>query len=246
MYKNIFEGKKAAIFNLNGTVVSNTHDLRKRAVTEVLDDLGYGFINPKPYCVSGTPIKTIWESIIIGNDIKNILGISELETKTIEKYTKIIRDTELETVDGFWDLIYELKEERGFKTAVISDMERAVDTTVIDKLDVSNFFDVSVFKDDVKKEMPSAVAYKKILGELKIKPGDAVAFENSILGVKSAGTAGIDTILIWDGETKRRFFKGNIVHTATTLSEYVGNLDKTHLEYIAESCKGALEDKKGL
>ncbi len=244
MYKNLFEGKKAAIFNLNGTVVSNTHTLRKKAVDEVLDVIGYGFINPNPYCSAGSSIKTTWESIIMGNDIENTLSVQELVTQTIEKYTEIIKKTELDVIEGFWDLIFELKEEAGFKTAVISDMPRGVDELVMKKLDLLGVFEVSVFLDDVKKEIPSSAAYKKILRELKIKPKEAIAFDNSITGVRAAGKSGIDTILIWDGETKRRFFKGNVVHTALNLSEYVGGLNKTHLEYIAESCKGALEDKK--
>ena len=246
MYKNLFEGKKVAIFNLNGTVVVNTQDLRKKAVGEVLDVIGYGFINPNPYCLAGSSIKTTWESIIIGNEIENTLSIKELETKTVEKYIEIIKKTELETIDGFWDLIYELKEEAGFKTAVISDMPRDVDSLVMEKLDLLGVFDVSVFLDDVKKEIPSTAPYKKILRELKIKPKEAIAFDNSVEGVRSAGKSDVDTILIWDGETKRRFFKGKVVHTAFNLSEYVGGLNKTYLEYIAESCKGALEDKKHL
>jgi len=244
MYKNIFEGKKAVIFNLNSAVASNTHTFKKEAVSKVLKEIGYGYINPEPYCVRGYPFKTIWEAILLGNDISKSPNIGELEKKTIEKYTLIVKNSDIEVQDGFWDIVYEFKEEKKMKLALISDFPRETDTHTINKAEISELFDVYIFADDVKKPKPNPEVYKKTLKALGTKAKDALAFEDSVPGVKSAGVAKIDTLVLWDGVTRKRLYRGKVLNMSLDFSTYVGNLDKTHLEYIAESCKGALEDKK--
>lgn len=242
MYKTFFEDKKAVIFDIDGTIFKESREFRIKALKKVLENMKLSYIDPDPYCISGYASKEVWDAILYANDIKDI-DINELVNKTEEAYIDLIKNTELEPTDGFWDIFYELKQEKNFKTAITTNTRRSTQEIVMEKLDIKGVFDVEVFADDVRRPKPNPEIYKKALKLLKVRSKETICFEDSIPGAKSSVEAGIDTIVIWDGETRKSFFGDKILDFSMDFTPYPGNLDETHIEYVVRSYKDAVEKR---
>ncbi len=243
MFKKYFEGKKAVFFDLDGTIVKETEELKKQAFEKVLKDLDASYIDPKPYCISGYPLKDCWKAILYANELPEKKSIKELVEKTREVYLEIIKNSDIKPLEGFWDLIYELKTEKNLKIGLTTNTNRATQEVVSQKLGISDIFDVIICGDEVRKPKPHPEMYKKALKKLGIKPKEALVFEDSFPGVESAGKAGIDTLVIWDGETRKSNYKGKVIDFTSDFTPFPGKLDETHVEYLARKYEEAKENK---
>lgn len=241
MYKEIFGAKKAVIFDLDGTIVPETVEIRRRAFEKVLKDLRLSYIDPRPFYAPGYPSENIWETIFNTHDIKGHKP-KDMAEKTRHAYLELLKQTELDTADGFWDFYFELKE-KNFKIALVSNSPREIQNLIIDKVEIKNLFDVEIFGDDIKNPKPDPEIFKKALKELKVKPKEAIVFENSIPGVEAANKADIDVIVIWDGLTDKWLYDEIPLEFSPDFTPYPGNMDKTHIEDLIESYKEVGEDK---
>jgi hypothetical protein len=75
-------------------------------------------------------------------------------------------------------------------------------------------------------------------------------FEDSYPGVFAAGQAGIDTIVIWDGNKKKQNFEGKVVDFSFDFTPYPGKMDIGYTEYfvgnIIEDIDNQLEEPNSL
>jgi len=246
MYKKIFEGKKAVFFELEGAITKSTDGIKTKAFKKVMEPLYLEYIDPDPYCKNGYTFKEIWESLLYANKLERKFNVKDLVEKTQEAYFELINDQNFnpETLDGFWELSYELKEERNFKLGLLTNLPRKIEEVLVKKLDIANVFDLILCEDDVRKAKPSPEIYRKALRILKIKAGEALTFESSIPGAQSAEKAGVGTLIIWDQKTRRSFFGEKYLEISIDFTPYPGSLDETQEEYIARSMREAVEDKK--
>ena len=247
MYKKIFEGKKAVFFELEGAVTKDTGGVKTQAFRKTLEPLHLEYIDPDPYCKNGYTFEEIWKSLISANRLENRkLNIKELTEKTQVAYLEIINnpDFKMEPLDGFWELCYELKEEKNYKLGLLTNLPQEIEEAVVKKLDIGNVFDIILCKNDVKKVKHSPEIYKKALKKLKIKASEALAFESSIPGVQAAEKAKIGILLIWDEKTRKSFFEDKYLAFSRDFTPYPGSLDETEEEYLAKSIREAVEDKK--
>jgi putative hydrolase of the HAD superfamily len=242
MYKEFFKGKKAAIFDLDGTIVKETIELRKQAYEKVLKEINFGYIDFRPYFGTGYPSDTIWEAILGAYGIKGF-KVKDLVEKTRVAYLEILKNETLEPTEGFWDIVYELKKEKDFQLALVTNSPRQTQELVIEKLELKGVFDIEIFGDDVRKRKPNPEIFNKAIKELKVKPNEAIIFEDSIPGVEAAKKANIDVIVIWDGETKKDLYESNPLEFSEDFTPYPGSLDNTHLEYLVKSYEEAKKTK---
>lgn len=240
MYKKLFEGKKAAIFDLDGTIFKEGEAFRKEAFIEVLKDVSLSYIDPVPYCISGYTSEEIWKAIIYGNEIKN-RNLEELVDKTRRAYVEIVKNKDIQPTEGFWDLFNELKQEKGYKIGLATSASKFTQELTMEKLGIKDIFDATIFGDEIGKRKPNPEIFKKILKRLKVRPKETILFEDSVIGVKAAKKAKIDTIVIWDGETMKREYGDNAIDFSTDFTQYPGRLDETHEEYLLRSFKEATE-----
>jgi beta-phosphoglucomutase-like phosphatase (HAD superfamily) len=69
-----------------------------------------------------------------------------------------------------------------------------------------------------------------VLKVLKIKRGEALVFEDSLSGAQSSNKAGIETVVILDGETPESDYPDNVLLFLPDFLSLPGNLDTTFLE----------------
>lgn len=244
MYKKLFEGKKAVFFDLDGTVVKETEELMTNAIQKVLDDIEVSYINARDYKLYGYPISESWKVIkaTYGHAVKEPLD--ELIDLTEKAYINIINNSKIEPTEGFWDLIYELKEKKSCKLALLTNTKRSIADVVINKLDIKDAFDLIICGDEVKRIKPSPEIYRKALKSFKLKPKEVLAFEDSPVGVESSIRAKVDTIVIWDRKTPKYLFRKGIIYHFEDFSPLPGNLEEDYTELIRKKGNKAQRDQE--
>lgn len=84
----------------------------------------------------------------------------------------------------------------GGKTAVASTARRKNLMNALDYIEASNYFDLILAGEDVSKGKPDPEIYIKVLEYFQMKPEEALAFEDSEIGIKATENAGISYIKI--------------------------------------------------
>lgn len=245
MYKKIIEGKKAVFFDLDGTIIKDSPRYATQAVQKVLDEvIKAPYIDAEDYDFPGLPIEYRWETILKINDLKNETPVKELTDLTYKEIVRIINDPKTEAVtEGFWDFIYEIKEERGLKTALTTNSPKAVAMQILEKMGADGVFNFMIFGDEVKRTKPNPEMYKKTLKALKLKPKEVVVFEDSIAGVKAAEAARIDVVVIWNQVLSKLDYPGKILEFFIDFTDLPGKLDEDYFEYMKKRAEETKKEK---
>lgn len=244
MYKKVINGKKAVFFDLDGTVVKETEDLKIQALQKILDDIEASYINASEYKFVGYPLSESWKVILAVHTLATEKKIDELVELTDKAFLELVNSSEMQPTEGFWDFVYELKEKKQLKLALLTNTKKSVADIVIDKLEIRDAFDLIICGDEVRKIKPNPEIYKKALKFFKLRHRDVVAFEDSLVGVEASAKARIDTVVIWDGVTPKYQFKGNIIEFFSDFSPLPGNLDESYVEQMQRRYKEIEEAKK--
>jgi len=190
MVKLHLKGIKAAIFDLNGTMIADQKWHReawrlilKKSGIDMTDE----FYRNK---ISGG--KNYWI-------LKKIFpGISDEENnkRALEKealYREIYKD-EIKEVPGLTNLLNKLADKK-IKLAMATTASKLNRDFAIEKLGLENVFELTVGDEDVKNAKPDPEIYLKTINLLKVKPEECVAFEDSPSGIGSAKSAGIKIVV---------------------------------------------------
>ena len=99
----------------------------------------------------------------------------------------------LAPLSGLMRLLEQLKE-KGLVTAVVTNAPPENAAFMLDELGLSEAFSPVVIGDDLPRGKPDPLPYQTALDKLKIVAEEAIAFEDSRAGIRSATGAGIKTI----------------------------------------------------
>ena len=230
MFKQIFKGKEAVVFDLDGTLV-DSKPLWIAACTEVAQNLGFEWRGSA--FLGGEGLYSTWSDYLSYADINPGVSISELVKQTKDKFLKLLDSADLDVRDGFWHFVSILKDERNFKLGLVTNTDKEVGQKVLQKLGVSNVLDIALFGDDVKKKKPNPEIYKLVGKKLGIKPHKILVFEDSVEGVKAAVKAGMPVIAIWKPSSPpKKEYSSNVLLFVEDFSVFPGNLDKTYRESL--------------
>jgi beta-phosphoglucomutase len=244
MYKDIIQGKKAVLFDLDGTIVDSVY-LWKKAFLKVLEEIGAGFVE-----YDKTP-----DSIGVQNKWEYILGIEseyitteltpkQLTDKTYEAFLEIWSSATPEIRNGFWPFVYELKEEKKLKLALTTNNPKNVTDKMLERLGIFSTFDLIITLDDVKHPKPNPEIYKKAAKLLNISPKEALVFEDSVAGTMAAVAAKMDVIAVHDGSIPKAYYPKETALYTSDFEGFVGNLDTTLIEDIKNSAAEIAKDKE--
>lgn len=86
---------------------------------------------------------------------------------------------------------------RGLRRALVSNAPRANALFLLERLELS--FDCVVLSEELPAGKPDPLPYRRALEQLGISPDEALAFEDSPSGVRSAVGAGIRTVALTTG-----------------------------------------------
>lgn len=244
MYKKLIEGKKAVFFDLDGTI-SDTTPLWISAVGAVLEEQGINWISDENKFVPGQNLDVTWKELLKRYEIKTEKTPNTLSQETNAHFLKILETSELNVRDGFWELFYELKVDKNFRTALLTNSTKAVAEKILEKLGVDNIFECFVYGDEITKPKPDPEIYLKTLKQMELSPQEVLVFEDSVIGTKAAQLANLTTVVIWDGETNQEEFKGEkVVLFLPDFSPLPKHLDFTPQEWLDYNIKIAEEEEK--
>ncbi|MBU8917820.1 HAD family hydrolase [Bacillus sp. FJAT-29953] len=204
---------KAIIFDFDGLIV-DTETIWFKAYKEVLEK-GYG-IN----------LTLLQFSKVIGTDDTELFAYIQenlstpINSEAIENSVKQIvleKTKEAAAREGVEDYLKEAKE-LGLKIGLASSSSREWVEGFLKKLHIFKYFDVIKTRDDVSKVKPDPELYIQAIKALGIQPSEAVAFEDSLNGLKAARKAGVHCVVVPNQVTAHLEFYGH-THRLSSMTE---------------------------
>ena len=116
------------------------------------------------------------------------------------------RAEDLEPLPGLLDFLESAKG-RGLRAALVTNAPRENVAAVLMALGLQDFFDAVVPAEEVRAAKPDPEPYRKALEKLGADPEEALAFEDSVSGIRSAVGAGIPTVGIASTQEPERLLE---------------------------------------
>lgn len=183
--------KKAAIFDMDGTLVANS-PIHIRAfeifcarygVTDWREKLANGF---------GMGNDDIMR-LILPEEVIASRGLQALADEKEAIYREIYAP-EIRPVAGLRDLLLRLRA-LGIRCAVGSSGCRANVDFVLERCGIAEFFDARISGDAVTRCKPDPEIYLKAAEALDVTPGECIVFEDAKAGIEAARRAGAGRIV---------------------------------------------------
>lgn len=179
---------KALLFDLDGTL-SNTDAVHFPTWLEVL----------RPYGIEVS--RELYEERLSGrvdeDAVKDILpDLSAEETRNLLKTEELRareRSSEIGPLPGLRGMLSEGRR-RGLSLALVTNSTEEDAGEILQPLGLDGAFDPIVYPSGEERNKPSAIPYEEALEKLGVSPEEAVTFEDSVTGVRSAVEAGITTV----------------------------------------------------
>ncbi len=176
----------AIIFDMDGVIV-DTEPLHFIALKRVLKEFNIDIPDTSFMDYFGISEESIWKKTLKKYSIK--MPFNSFETKRRQHLFEVLEES-LELAKGTLRLLKQLKKNR-VRIALVTSSGRDVVDFILNKLDISGFFEIIVSSDDVKEKKPNPEPYRLALDRLGLKPDDCAVIEDSKYGVESAKGAGI-------------------------------------------------------
>jgi beta-phosphoglucomutase len=127
-------------------------------------------------------------------------------TTLLHSYHSTLTRSYVEEIQLFPDAKKFLKfiKKRGLKLLLVTSAQLFVANAVIDRLDVRQFFDAVVTSDGLERSKPDPAIYKRALEIAQVRPGEAIAIEDTASGIEAAVGAGIFPIWFKSGPFEYR------------------------------------------
>ena len=132
------------------------------------------------------------------------LTIQEIIQKRLEILLSLYK-YELKLIDGIEKILYESS--KNFKVGLASSSPKEIIDFVLDKFEINKYFQSVVSGDCTNNGKPDPDIYLEAAKQLKTKPENCIAIEDSINGVLSAKNAGMYCIAIPDKRLERKKYK---------------------------------------
>lgn len=135
----------------------------------------------------GLSDKMIWEKLIPDNKERRIILKEEYR-----KYREKNKISFKQIINKSAKYIIESLKVKGIKVAIASSSERKEILRMMDECELSNNIDFVISGEECTKSKPSPEIYNKALEFLNISPKEALAIEDSTLGIESAVSAELE------------------------------------------------------
>jgi HAD superfamily hydrolase (TIGR01509 family) len=204
---------KALVFDFDGTIL-DTETQHYNAFQEMYKEHG-----------SELPLE-VWGECIgthsgfnpyeyLEEQINKKLNHEELRIKKTERALALIK--EQKPLPGIENYLKAAKE-MGLKIGLASSSSRQWVMEHLERIGLSHYFEVIKTADDVEKVKPDPALYLKAVDELGVKPGEAIAFEDSVNGSLAAKKAGLYCVAIPNPVTRHMQFD-EVDHQMESIAE---------------------------
>lgn len=189
---------KAAIFDMDGTMVSNM-EYHKNAWIEFAKEYGINLTAEDfKKKLSGRRNKETFE----------ILFNKTLSKDAIEKYTeekealyRQIYAPFIKEVAGLTNILQKFKS-KGIRLAIGTTAPLKNRIFVLDNLKLNKVFEVILGEEHVKNGKPDPEIYLKVAQDLGVNPNECLVFEDTPFGIKAGKNAGMKVIGVLTRHTK--------------------------------------------
>lgn len=180
------------IFDLDGVLV-DTAKYHYIAWKEIADYLGIVFTEQENESLKGVSRSRSLEIVLeLGNVIKNDIEKERLCEEKNQIYIKYINKLRKEELfPGVREFIEDAREQ-GYLIALGSASKNS--RLILERLDISDFFDVIVDGTVVKRTKPDPEVFEKGALGLGVSCENCIVFEDSIAGIEAAHRAGMKAV----------------------------------------------------
>lgn len=182
---------KGVIFDFDGLIV-DTESIWFEAYRESVKQLYQAEIELDGYA---TCIGTSSEGLY--HYFKQIVP-SDVDCQAIERLASDKYQSRLDALtlrEGVLDYLNEARELK-LKIGLASSSSKAWVESYLEHFNILKYFEVINTKDHVQRVKPSPELYLKTLAELNLDPVEAIAFEDSLNGLKAAKEAGLYCVVV--------------------------------------------------
>ena len=185
------------IFDFDGVLI-DSEPLYLKSVNVILEECGVPQLTAAEYeRWIGSTARLTWEALTRDNNLP------EPAQHYQDRYEVVIESVlkrELTLTPEAEELLG-IVERRGIPRGVATASRRKWLAIKLEKLGLTEFFDVAVCSTDVRRTKPEPDIYLRAAELMGLDPADAIAIEDSPAGIKSAKSAGIRTIGLRTGMT---------------------------------------------
>jgi phosphoglycolate phosphatase len=215
---------KAIFFDLDGTLVEFKLDIHGskievlKVIKSILPDLG-GLDGSVSYHMMLDKVRESAEKVVykkVRERVYSVLNSFEEEAA---------RKTELRP--NAIDVLSELRNS-GKKLAILTNSGRRAANFVLNRFQITDFFDIILTRDDVEFMKPSPVGIRYLLDSFKLKPWECVTVGDGIIDITPSKIVGVKTIVVLGGftpiEKLRNEGPDRIVSSLTDIIPLIGQL----------------------
>lgn len=190
----------AVIFDMDGVLI-DSEPAWKKAEKEVFSSLG---VNVAPELSEMTASMTTTEVTKFWYDRQpwNGKNLSQVENEVIDAVGRFIQEKG-NPIPGIREVL-ELFRKKDFKIGLSTNSPSRLIPLVLEKANISRYFDAISSSEDEKRGKPHPAVYLTTAKKLGIPPANCIVFEDSVHGVIAAKNAGMKTIAVPAEEQFRR------------------------------------------
>jgi beta-phosphoglucomutase family hydrolase len=118
-------------------------------------------------------------------------------------YREVVREQGITALEGVESWLRMLRDEE-IPCAIASSTHRENITTTLDVLGLEPFFSVIVTAEDVKRGKPDPEVFLTAARQIGVEPGNAVVFEDALVGIAAAQAAGMRVVAVAATEPKEK------------------------------------------
>jgi beta-phosphoglucomutase family hydrolase len=176
---------RAAIFDMDGVIV-DSHPVHKKTWTKFLELLGKE--------VDEEHLNFIMEGRKRDEILRYFLGeLSDEQVRVLgHQKEQLFREesADMKAIKGLREFLQQLSEAK-IRLAVASAGSNGRVNYILDLLDLRPYFQAVVTGDQVTHGKPDPAIFRMACEQLRVRPSEALAFEDSVSGVQAAKTAGM-------------------------------------------------------
>jgi len=186
---------RLVIFDLDGTLVDSMLDTT-RAINNAL----------RPYCLDNLSPTMVAQTLNVTNSVpklvQNILKKHCIETNAnsiIERYIKYYLSHPTDTANVYPQIPETLDALKGYLKAVVSNKPGHLAERIINKLNLSKYFEIIVGGDNIAERKPSPASIIRILKNFNIRPAETIMVGDSKADIDAGIAAQVRTVAVTYG-----------------------------------------------
>ncbi|WP_409305883.1 HAD family hydrolase [Peribacillus sp. SCS-155] len=194
---------KAIIFDFDGLIL-DTETPWYEAYRKTAESYGCELpLSEFVKCI-GTGDNSLWE--FLKQQLGQKFNQEEIERQATEIHKQKMLTSQAR--EGVEDYLQEARE-KGYSIALASSSTRAWVSHYLKQLGLLQYFDSLTTRDDVDRVKPAPDLYIKAIKTLGIEVHEAIAFEDSLNGLKAAHEAGLKCVIVPNPVTEALAFENH-------------------------------------